>query len=291
MEIFDKRTFGMVLNTVQNAKAEVNLNKTWQRLHDELGVGHKNHNKLILSASDLKTLYELLDASVFKGTDSIPATFNIKALSTATRIETAVQVVNEKWTPQTVRKNLLSIRGIEQVVQFAESCRIPLGGYLALPWQEALQHKHGTVVVIENLEIFLVAEKINWPDDIRKQNPLLVYRGDKESTPTAVKKFLESSRQDYFVFFDYDPAGLMMALKQPGYPSVIVPSMPSDKLVKDKHSKLPAFEKQVNARKFLDKREEPDALSPYINQMLKNQLAVMQERMVAFDMKLDVIKY
>ncbi len=283
MAIFDKRTFGIVADAVQNAKSEVKLNKTWERLHDE-GIGQKiTGKKLSLSASDRQALCQL--ALEESGAD--PAFFDLSALSTATRIETAGQVIDEKWTHRKVREDLLSIRSIAQVVRLAEPCPMPLGGYLTLPWQKALKHKHETVVVIENLEAFIEAEKINWPNEVQKQNPLLVYRGDKETTPGAVKRFLENNKQDYYVFFDYDPAGIQMALTQPGSPSIIVPNMPSDQLAK--HSKWSEFEKQVSARKSLGKREESDALAPYINQMLKKQFAVMQERMIGFDMELDVV--
>ena len=284
MAIFDKRTFGIVADAVQNAKSEVKLNKTWERLHDE-GIGQKiTGKKLGLSASDRQALCQL--ALEESGAD--PAFFDLSALSTATRIETAGQAIDEKWTPRKVREDLLSIRSIAQVVRLAEPYPMPLGGYLTLPWQKALKHKHETVVVIENLEAFIEAEKINWPNEVREQKPLLVYRGDKETTPGAVKKFLENNEQDYYVFFDYDPAGIQMALTQPGSPSIIVPNMPSDQLAK--HSKWSEFEKQVSARKSLGKREEPDVLAPYINQMLKKQFAVMQERMIGFDMELHVVE-
>ena len=283
MAIFDKRTFGIVADAVQNAKSEVKLNKTWERLHDE-GIGKKiTGKKLGLSASDRQALCQL--ALEESGAD--PAFFDLSALSTATRIETAGQVIDEKWTPRKRRENLLSIRSIEQVVRLAEPYPMPLGGYLTLPWQKALKHKHETVVVIENLEAFIEAEKISWPDDVREQKPLLVYRGDKETTPGAVKRFLENNKQDYYVFFDYDPAGIQMALTQPGSPSIIVPNMPSEQLVE--HSKRSEFEKQVSIRKSLEERGESDALTLHINQILKEQLAVMQERMISHEMALNVV--
>ena len=126
---------------------------------------------------------------------------------------------------------------------------------------------------------------MKWPLEVFLSTPLFVYRGDAEATPSAFKKFIESTTQKYYVFFDYDPAGFMMALTQPRLPSVIIPDVSTQVL--KKCTKKAAYDKQYKAVDYLKKTTSK--AQNHIEIITSHQLAVMQEKMLSSQMSLRVI--
>ncbi len=265
----------MVVKAIQESKPNVPLNKTWALLHQELGVGDIANKKLRLTASDRSSLSKI----VSNETGSDPATIDLSILKTATRVQANNFVINEKWSGRKIKEDILYIRSLTDSVKLEVDYRLPQNSYLAVTWQQAKKHQHSTFVIIENLEIFLIAEQIKWPRKFLQLDPLLIYRGDNEVTPAAVKNFIANNKQSYFVFFDYDPAGLVMALSLPKMPSIIIPDMSAQQL--KLHTKKQAFNEQINARVFLDKLDSSHIYYDQVSSIIRNHLAVMQERMIS----------
>jgi hypothetical protein len=281
MNIFDdKKSIGVMVKAIQASKESVPLNKTWRYLNEELGIGDVLNKSLHLTATDRNNLSKIILAE----TGVNPETFDISFFKTATRTQASSTAINEKWAGRKVKEDIVYIRTLTNIIQLEEDFRIPDNSYLALTWQQASKHHHKMFVVIENLEAFLMAEQAHWPEEIKQSNPLFIYRGDTEATPAALNKFIENSHQAYSTFFDYDPAGLMMALTLPRTPAIVIPDLSNNQL--KRHSKHRAFNKQITARMYLEKANHYHSQA---NSMLENKVAVMQERMISQRMPLMLV--
>ncbi len=284
MNIFDnKRSLSVAVKALQSSKTEVPFNKTWQKLHEELGIGDVSNKSLCLTATDRSDLSKIILVETGINTETIDLSF----FSSATRIEVSNLANEEKWAGRKIKEDIVYIRSLTDTVKLTRNYRVPSSGYLATTWQEASKHKHQTFIIIENLEAFLVAERVSWSDEIRQLNPMFLYRGDKEVTPAAINHFIKNSELSYSVFFDYDPAGLMMALTLPREPLIIVPDA-SIKLLK-LHTKKLAFNKQITARMFLGKIDRSHHCYSQANDLVNNKIAVMQEKMISQNMALITI--
>ena len=282
MNIFPSmQVFKLVVAAVQESKAIVPFNKTWQYLHAELGIGSVINKTLTLTASDRQYLVQLLA----KETGADLKTVDLAGLSELSRTDITNTVINEKWSQRKVREDIIYLKSLDDEVMLEKTHPTPKGGYLGVPWQQAVNHQHQVIIAIENLEVFLNADIVKWPLEVFLSTPLFVYRGDAEATPSAFKKFIESTTQKYYVFFDYDPAGFMMALTQPRLPSVIIPDVSTQVL--KKCTKKAAYDKQYKAVDYLKKTTSK--AHNHIEIITSHQLAVMQEKMLSSQMSLRVI--
>lgn len=284
MNIFQsKQVFNLVVVAVQESKSEVPFNKTWQYLHDELGIGSVVNKKLNLTALDRQELSQLIKSET--GVDATK--IDVSALSELSRTEISKTVVNEKWSTRKVREDIVYLKSLNNEVVLDKIYPIPKGGYLAVPWQQAVEHQHKLIIAVENLEVFLNAEYVNWPPELLSSAPLVLYRGDAEATPSAFKKLIEGTTQNYYVFFDYDPAGFMMALTQPRQPSLIVPDESIEVL--KAMSKNAAYAQQHRAVDYL--KERLHETQNHTDALISHKLAVMQEKIMSSHVKLRVVNF
>lgn len=282
MNLFnDKQTFKLVVKAIQTSQSDVSYNKTWKHLNRELGIGLVFGEKLRLTTSDRQHLAQL----IAKETEIDATTFDLSLLSDLTRIEISNQVIDEKWSNKKIRESIIYLRSLNDELRLDRNYAVPTGGYLAIPWQQAINHKHNIIIAIENLEVFLNAQSVNWPQELLFYDPVIVYRGDTEAAPSAFKQFIEATTQCYYVFFDYDPAGFVMALTQPRQPLLIIPDA-SVEILK-KYSKKSAYNNQFKSVEYL--KNKTSVFQSHIDAITIHQLAVMQEKIISSQMSLKVI--
>lgn len=116
--------------------------------------------------------------------------------------------------------------GLMAVVPLNMSMRMPSGaGFLAVDWMQALQWDFQAVLECENLEALLRLSEYSWLERYVLGRPVLaVFRGGPQVFRTGTPaKFLRRVDKPVLGFYDFDPAGLLMAAGEPNLEAVCLP--------------------------------------------------------------------
>lgn len=157
----------------------------------------------------------------------------------------------------------------------------PEGSYTVLTPEQALRVSCQRLLVVENLETFRALEAYAWIDR-RGLDVLAIYRGDKELPNKDATEVVKARREPIWGFFDFDPAGLVMANSLPAgrLERVVLPSQ----AWLHKASNTPRGRQLFDIQsavfgKSLDQSKIPEIIDLW--QMLKRlKSAVTQERML-----------
>ena len=102
---------------------------------------------------------------------------------------------------------------------------IPSESYAVLTIQQACAVSAQRLMVVENFETFRLLESYLWID-YQGLDVLAIYRGDKQFRQDEAASVLERRTEPTWMFSDFDPAGLAMAVGLPRLERVILPEMP-----------------------------------------------------------------
>lgn len=116
--------------------------------------------------------------------------------------------------------------GLLAVVPMNMSVHLPNGaGFLAVDWEQALQWDCQAVLECENLEPLVRLSEYSWLESFVGGRPVLaIYRGGPQVFRTGPPAaFLRRAGKPVLGFYDFDPAGLLMAAGEPKLESLCLP--------------------------------------------------------------------
>jgi len=157
----------------------------------------------------------------------------------------------------------------------------PKGSYLVMTPERAQRVTCERLLVVENLESFRALEAYTWIDR-QGLDVLAVYRGDMVLPNKDASEVIKARSEPIWGFFDFDPAGLVMANALPAgrLERVVLPSQDWLKKASNTPRGRQLFDTQSPVfGASLDRSEMPEIIALW--QVLKRlQSAVTQERML-----------
>ena len=160
----------------------------------------------------------------------------------------------------------------------------PEGSYIVMTPEQAQRVISQRLMVVENLETFRTLESYSWID-FRGLDVLVIYRGDVELPNKDAAEVIRGRQEPIWGFFDFDPAGLMMANALPTgrLERVILPSHVWLQQAADTARGRQLFDSQVVPfGRVLDESVHLEVITLW--QLMKRlRSAVTQERMFLAD--------
>lgn len=264
-----KRIADAIMDAVQTRKVNVPLTAIWREIHQEFSIGIRRDRELHLSLND----HNLLRDVMRKAAGFDPLT---ESPSFATRMEAAATVVDEKWGGAAGAKRLVNVyRRDAPISTIRGTCKLPPGCGLWVDANDLELSSVPAVVVVENLQAFLNIEAFCLPPEW--WDALFVYRGHSGIT-TGVTALLARLTKEtpVAVMSDYDAAGLRIALSTKAASGWLGPAL--DASLGPSNSEL--FEKQAHYLHGLQ-AEGPEGLQFVISRLVRERIALTQERMAA----------
>ena len=160
----------------------------------------------------------------------------------------------------------------------------PASSYIVLTPEHAQRVVCQRLLVVENLETFRALESYAWIDR-NGLDVLAIYRGDVELPNKDAAEVIKGRQEPIWGFFDFDPAGLVMANSLPAgrLERVVLPSRAWLQLAANTPRGRQLFDSQVAAfGKVLDEAVQAEVIALW--QLMKClRSAVTQERMLRAD--------
>jgi hypothetical protein len=160
----------------------------------------------------------------------------------------------------------------------------PKGSYNVLTPEQALRVTCQRLLVVENLETFRALEAYAWIDR-RDLDALAIYRGDLELPIKDAAEVIKGRNEPIWGFFDFDPAGLVMANSVPPVrlERVIVPSQAWLRRASNTPRGRQLFDSHLGkCGRSLDRAVHPEVIALW-HLMKSLRSAVTQERMLSAD--------
>ena len=160
----------------------------------------------------------------------------------------------------------------------------PEGAYIVLKPEQAQQVICQRLMVVENLETFRALESYAWIDR-HGLDVLVIYRGDVELPNKDAAEVIKSRQEPIWGFFDFDPAGLVMANSLPvaRLERVVLPSQAWLQQAANTPRGRQLFDSQVASfGRVLDEAVHADIIALW-RLMKRLRSAVTQERMIHVD--------
>lgn len=199
MPDLNKTQLSSIARVLRLGSAEVKCGQFWASIHSEFGIGRRVGGKLLLTALDRQSLKEL--SQKWSGLDLL------KDSLTGSRMDLAGRgATNEKLGKERPLRNRVVCTSLGAPIYFEgrEMEAVP-GVEYRLDYRGVDFSRYWAVLVIENHEVFVAAEKIIW----EHQSVLVLYRGHDDSaaaTNSCLSCLPKSVR--VIIFSDPDPAGL-----------------------------------------------------------------------------------
>jgi hypothetical protein len=142
---------------------------------------------------------------------------------------------NEKLAQDPVKRRRVAVKTLHPslpLVLNGQPLHLPARCHVEVDYAELDEMApHDWIVVVENWECFndihVAADRLSFPG----QNPLIVWRGDKDSVRSdSMLAMLRNMKQPVAAFVDYDPSGMVIARSLPRLDMVVAP--PLDVLTK-----------------------------------------------------------
>ncbi|PHQ16901.1 DUF7281 domain-containing protein [Marinobacter profundi] len=271
---------------LRRSRSSVRRNPTWEAIHQETGAGRIVAGEIHFSAEDRQRLREY--ARSVHGIDPL---FDARD---GGRLAMARYDSSEKLAKDSVFGRLLvmATAGNAEIRVSGSPVRTPPGAVLSVvPEQlDADALKGQPLVVIENGALMPHWPEIRLPDGW--SDAVLLYRGHRENQRAATELMAVQPSERLGLFFDFDPAGLVMAL-QAGKGWLFVPR-DWPQLCRDSGVNQPGVHRQQRAAlqqlQHVQERSGSGDLAELRARMESEELAVMQEHIVQRQLELEVLR-
>ena len=278
---FNRRLLTTIQKALINRSDRIKVNQIWKSVHNELNVGDIDAGYIELSAYDLRTIRDWFIAH--EGIDLLTDSLD------GDRIQLASLSRDEKLSSDNVFENMIRVN--------CQSGIIPLHNGNVSTVEKTLLQVNANQIRLEDLLCAVIIENgaaaINWhaynkPSAAR--NAVVVYRGHG-SEVKYVKNWIDSLEDSVVKigFFDFDPAGIGMALDY-NVDYILVPDQLNSDLVSGKNNKPEHFDSQIVKRSNLE-NELPESLKEIWKWMSQSDIkcAITQEKMLALNLTLRLL--
>ena len=278
-----KKSFTAIQRALHNRTFRVALNATWRQIHNEFGVGSTAGKHLLLTPEDHEKLRKL--TCLEAGADPLTTTI------TGDRLEAASLVRNEKWARENVFSGMIQVNVQSGEIPLSQGNAVtPPGTLLTVASADIILDGINTVLLIENGIVARYWQQCPIPDGLT--NALMVYRGHATEA-RAVRGWLDSlpSSVKKTGYFDFDPAGLGMAIDYDLH-AILIPEPLDDELLLGRNNKPEAHIEQLNQRPCLGD-QLPNSCRETWDWMTSNgrKCAVTQERLMVLRWPLRVLDF
>lgn len=181
--------------------ANVALSGVFDIFHRDFSVGIARGENLQLTPRDIRQIRKVIkELSGFDLlTDPIPNS----------RTEMAQFFPNEKLSSRPVKDKVIKIYGILSTNINGKSYDLEEGMNIEIALSHLKSIEHSQVVIVENYEAF---SKFRLVQTDIGPNPLIVYRGDKDTGVISKEIALAFPDMELIAWFDTDPQGISLAL-------------------------------------------------------------------------------
>ncbi|WP_371372623.1 hypothetical protein [Thalassotalea aquiviva] len=199
------------------------------------------------------------------------------------RLDVAKHVHNEKLAKVNPDQDYVLLRSLHGPLDiFNPPFSLPNGSSLRIGIKHLLLDNIKRILVVENLVAFDHIEQANFPDDFEVD--IVLYRGHGISN-SGTNNLLQSisTNTEVVAFTDYDPKGVDIAFHLPNVTRWLYPQYYNDI---NKWSSLSDYSRQHSNLNYLLTLAELESSGP-ITTLLKHQLSIKQEHMLAHNLKLE----
>ena len=270
-----------VRKVLRQSDTSVPLTNFWQRLHTEEGIGSPIGKRIHFNATDLSRLREM--AIKTSGIDPVYGDLQ------GDRLTVATTSANEKLSTVGVFADLVQLARFpdNSIPTLNGGCCTPIGTVLSVPPELLNGQVFDKLVVIENGILMRCWASVSWPLEIR--DAVFVYRGHG-TNEVAVKQLVTEASASYG-FYDFDPAGLLMAVRS-GCGGIVVPAVWQEWT--QNHEFRKSFNKRAEYRKqFRELANLKTSVKPLlrsiVNHIERFELAITQEHMLSHQIPLTVV--
>jgi hypothetical protein len=266
-----RRELEAIHKFLSSRRKDVADNPLWRRITDLTETGTNVGKHIRFTARDLERLrqFVLREAGVDPTLEGLPRDRAIQAGRTS----------NEKLALGGVFETLVTFtRPTGGVIPVMGNPFVPKGAFLSIPAQYLLDRcdVSETVVVVENGQTLISSSQIRWPQSL--SNPIVVYKGHGSSQKSLVSWLETLPREQVVAYFDFDPAGMMMASRYPAG-ACLIPKQWQAIHQNEPGNKLREFHLQsVSAKQMESASNLPADIR---NHILQNRLSLTQEYLTA----------
>jgi hypothetical protein len=253
-------------------KSKVQRNQIWEQICAENGVGQAIGREIHFTPADKQRLREYVLAE-----HGVDPQFDSRA---GGRMAMALQDASEKLSSDSVFGHLivLATAGTAKVRVSGEEFRTPNGSVSSvLPGCLDTDHLQSQkLVIIENGGVMPYWADFRLPDPWK--DSVIVYRGHRENARSVAEVASKQPADNLAWFFDFDPAGLALALDQ-GRGSALVPDKWRELGRHTLFNQPKTHRKQIVALKRLKGRATGELLT-ICEHVANEELALMQEHLI-----------
>lgn len=233
----EARLVKVLLRCVQSDRERFPMNESLDAFVRDYGpqVGVRKGKSIYMTPTQKHVIRELLSS------EGVSADTSPVAWDGLTRAEALSIGHNEKFAQEPVKRRRVAVKALRPSLPLflnGQPLLLPARCHVEVDHAElGDMEQHDWIAVIENWECFndihVAADSLAFPG----QNPLVVWRGDKDSVRTdSMLAMLRNLKQPVAAFVDYDPSGMVIARSLPRLEIVIAP--PLDALPKMMQSGL-----------------------------------------------------
>lgn len=276
--------FNAIKRLLISGKKTANKNQTWARIHEETCCGILVGREYQFTEDELHRLRN--HAQSLTGLDPL---FDSTAGS---RMDMAEKVPDEKLASDSVFGQLvvMATAGRGEVKVNGEAAYVPPGAVISVPFESLdLEHlRQQRLVVIENGSLMPECHRIHLPQGW--EDCIFVYRGHRENVRHTQKLIEHHPAELLGLFFDFDPAGLGMALAV-GKGKIFVPveGLECNDKFCSVFNNQSAHRRQTREMASLLEKARNTACEKLVGWIHLNEVAVMQEHIVSGGIQLSVV--
>lgn len=256
----EKQLIISLLNICHSENMLFNQNKNLLAFCQEYHLGRLDGKNLYFSAKDKQEIAALL---LSEGIDA--KTTYVESFKDKTRAQTTQQANNEKLNTANVRLHRVAIKTFYNkpiLWQHQAANFLPLQAHLEIDYQKTAHLlAHQNVIVVENWESFNQIDDMALDFSGAGDNPLIVWRGEKEGVRADnALALLHILQKPVWACVDYDPSGLIIAQSLPFFVGMIKPNMAELREIFSNNKGLYSrYLKQLNQSQLsLDAATHPD---------------------------------
>lgn len=227
----EARLVKVLLRCVQSDRERFQKNESLDAFVRDYGsqVGELKGKSIYMTPTQKQVIRELLVS------EGVSAGTSPDAWDGLTRAEALSVGHNEKFAQEPVKRRRVAVKALRPSLPLflnGQPLLLPARCHVEVDHAElGDMAQHDWIVVVENWECFndihVAADSLTFPG----QNPLIVWRGDKDSVRSdSMLAMLRNLKQPVAAFVDYDPSGMVIARFLPRLERVVAP--PLDALTK-----------------------------------------------------------
>jgi hypothetical protein len=222
----EARLVKVLLRRVQSDRERFPMNESLDSFVRDYGskVGVRKGKSIYMTPTQKHVICKLLSS------EGVSADTSPVAWDGLTRAEALSIGHNEKFAQEPVKRRRVAVKALRPSLPLflnGQPLLLPARCHVEVDHAElGDMEQHDWIVVIENWECFndihVAADSLAFPG----QNPLIVWRGDKDNVRTdSMLAMLRNLKQPVAAFVDYDPSGMVIARSLPRLEIVIAPPL------------------------------------------------------------------